>query len=118
MAEQTHWRSACQLADYSICAGSFSRDSRNDSDPGLSFRSRSIRRWRSTSCMVRLSRSTARALGARLAELVSERRTITLAAISGAAAQAAGAGWAQIAVADRPRDDALLALAQRLCQEE
>lgn len=56
--------------------------------------------------------------GARLAELVGERRSIALAAISGAAAEAAGIGWAEVAVADMPRDDALLALAQRLCQED
>lgn len=56
--------------------------------------------------------------GARLAELVHERRSITLAAISDAAAAVAATGWGRVAVADRPRDDALLALAQRLCQED
>ncbi len=56
--------------------------------------------------------------GARLAELVGERRSIRLAAISPAAAQAAGSGWEEIAASAEPSDDALLALAQRLCQED
>ena len=53
--------------------------------------------------------------GARLAELVDDRASIAIAAISSAAADAVGAGWKSIDVADRPTDDALLALAARLC---
>ena len=53
--------------------------------------------------------------GERLAELVSERGSIVLAAISPAAVQAAGAGWERVETATRPTDDALLALAERLC---
>ena len=53
--------------------------------------------------------------GARLAELVDDRASIAIAAISGAAADAVGAGWTSIDIADRPTDDALLALAARLC---
>jgi uroporphyrinogen-III synthase len=41
--------------------------------------------------------------------------SIAIAAISRAAADAAGEGWKSVAVADEPSDDALLALAARLC---
>ena len=40
----------------------------------------------------------------------------SLAAISAEAALAAGSGWQSVAIADEPRDSALLALAARLCQ--
>jgi uroporphyrinogen-III synthase len=53
--------------------------------------------------------------GRRLAELAADRGTTMIAAISEAAAVAAGAGWKRIAVADQPSDQALLALAARLC---
>jgi len=53
--------------------------------------------------------------GRRLAELVESRGSIAIAAISKAAADAAGSGWAEIAIADQPSDEALLALAARLC---
>lgn len=53
--------------------------------------------------------------GARFAELVAERRDIAIAAISSAAAAAAGEGWAAKAVAAAPRDQALLELAAKLC---
>jgi uroporphyrinogen-III synthase len=54
----------------------------------------------------------------RLAELVdaAERANVILAAISKAAAEAAGAGWEGIRVASTPTDAALLALAARLCE--
>jgi uroporphyrinogen-III synthase len=54
----------------------------------------------------------------RLGELAdrSLRATVRLVAISAAAAQAAGSGWAAIGVAPRPDDRELLALAARLCQ--
>lgn len=53
----------------------------------------------------------------RLAELVSpeSRSTIRLAAISAAAAAAAGDGWMVVRAAQLPSDEALLALAARLC---
>jgi uroporphyrinogen-III synthase len=51
----------------------------------------------------------------RLAELAADRSQIAIAAISAAAASAAGAGWAQVGIADAPDDEALLALAARLC---
>ncbi len=56
--------------------------------------------------------------GARLAELVEagDRGKIRIAAISEAAADACGAGWQQLEAAQSPDDDALLALAARLCQ--
>jgi uroporphyrinogen-III synthase len=53
--------------------------------------------------------------GHRLAELIEDRGPIAIAAISGAAAEAAGAGWNEIHIAAEPCDDALLALAARLC---
>lgn len=56
--------------------------------------------------------------GQRLAELVGkgERGTIRLAAISAAAAEAAGEGWQDVRAAGMPTDSALLALAARLCE--
>ena len=53
--------------------------------------------------------------GRRLAELVDDRSSIALAAISAAAADAAGDGWESSRAAQYPTDDALLALAARLC---
>ena len=53
----------------------------------------------------------------RFAELVSDRSSTVIAAISDAAAKAAGDGWKQVAVADQPSDEALLALAQSLCNK-
>jgi uroporphyrinogen-III synthase len=57
--------------------------------------------------------------GKRLAELAAEqgleRGQVTLIAISAAAAEAAGGGWKIVEHADQPTDDALLALAWRLC---
>ena len=59
--------------------------------------------------------------GARLAELVDaqpiDRSTIIIAAISQAAAEAAGSGWGAIENAASPTDDALLALAEQLCNK-
>lgn len=54
----------------------------------------------------------------RLAELVREedRGSIRIAAISEAAAEEAGAGWADVRVASAPTDSALLVLAHRLCE--
>lgn len=54
----------------------------------------------------------------RLAELVAEpeRPGVCIAAISAAAAQAAGSGWCRIEAAAAPTDAALLALAARLCE--
>lgn len=51
----------------------------------------------------------------RLAELVFERGTVSIAAISMAAASAAGPGWQCVKAASKPTDDALLALAALLC---
>jgi uroporphyrinogen-III synthase len=44
--------------------------------------------------------------------------TVRIAAISAATAAAAGDGWAAVAVAARPRDEALLELAAELCQTD
>ena len=51
----------------------------------------------------------------RLAELVHERASTAVAAISEAAADAVGRGWKVVESAEGPNDDALLALAARLC---
>lgn len=51
----------------------------------------------------------------RLAELVRDRGSISIAAISIAAASAAGPGWECVKAAPQPSDDALLALAALLC---
>jgi uroporphyrinogen-III synthase len=53
--------------------------------------------------------------GRRLAELVEDRAMTAIAALSPAVADAVGPGWAEIQVAAEPCDDALLALAARLC---
>lgn len=55
--------------------------------------------------------------GRRLAELIGDRKSIVIAAISGAAADAVGDGWRSVEAADEPSDDALLALAARLCNK-
>ncbi len=49
--------------------------------------------------------------GALLSELVEERGAIRLAAISRAAADADGSGWGEVAIAEQPRDAALIAAA-------
>ena len=56
--------------------------------------------------------------GKRLADLVSgeDRSSVRIAAISKAAADAAGPGWADVQVAVSPSDSALLALARSLCE--
>lgn len=54
---------------------------------------------------------------AAFAALAGDRRgRIRLAAISAQTAAAAGDGWALVGVAEAPRDEALLALAAKLCQ--
>jgi len=53
--------------------------------------------------------------GERFAALVRDRASIAIAAISRAAADATGTGWQAIEAAEKPNDDALLALAARLC---
>ena len=53
----------------------------------------------------------------RFAELVTNRATVAIAAISQAAADAVGEGWRVVEVGQRPSDDALLALAARLCDK-
>ena len=55
--------------------------------------------------------------GRRFAELVDDRGNISIAAISATAAEAVGNGWKEVAVAEQPSDDALLALAARLCEK-
>jgi uroporphyrinogen-III synthase len=59
--------------------------------------------------------------GRRFAELVDavplDRRTMAIAAVSAAAAGAVGGEWGAVEIAERPTDDALLALAARLCNK-
>jgi uroporphyrinogen-III synthase len=52
------------------------------------------------------------------ARLAGDRARIAVAAISARTARAAGEGWRRVAVAARPRDEALLELAAKLCQNE
>jgi uroporphyrinogen-III synthase len=56
--------------------------------------------------------------GKRLSELVEDRATTAIAAISEKAAAACGAGWERIEIAGLPREPALLALAAKLCQND
>lgn len=44
------------------------------------------------------------------------RHGVALAAISAAAAEAAGSGWREVSIAAQPRDEALLELAAKLCK--
>lgn len=53
----------------------------------------------------------------RLGELVGDRSALRIAAISAQAAEAVGQGWAAVAIAERPDDEALLAAASRLCDQ-
>ena len=53
--------------------------------------------------------------GRRLTELDIDRSTVRIAAISEAVASAAGPGWERCESADAPNEEALLALAARLC---
>jgi uroporphyrinogen-III synthase len=53
----------------------------------------------------------------RFAELVSDKHSIAILAISTAASEAAGGGWEKVEVATEPTDDALLALAATLCNK-
>ena len=53
--------------------------------------------------------------GRRFADLVNERGSVSIVAISPAAAEAVGEGWRKVESAERPSDEALLALAARLC---
>lgn len=55
--------------------------------------------------------------GRRFAELVDDRATVSIAAISDAAAEAAGAGWDSVEVAEAANEEALLALAAQLCEK-
>ncbi len=55
--------------------------------------------------------------GARFAEMIKDRRTIGIAAIGQAAADAVSDGWLTVEAAAQPTDDALLALAARLCNK-
>ncbi|HVM23188.1 MAG TPA: uroporphyrinogen-III synthase [Sphingomicrobium sp.] len=55
--------------------------------------------------------------GRRMAELARTRGRTAIAAISSAAAEAAGDGWETVEAAERPTDEALLALAARLCNK-
>lgn len=50
-------------------------------------------------------------------EMAGDRARIRIAVISAAAAEAAGPGWAAVAVAERPDDAAILAAAARLCDQ-
>jgi uroporphyrinogen-III synthase len=53
--------------------------------------------------------------GERFAKLVHDRSAIAVVAISAAAAEAVGGGWQTVEATEQPTDEALLALAARLC---
>ena len=53
----------------------------------------------------------------RLAELVDDKASVSIVAISADAAAAAGDGWAAVEAAETPDDEALLALTERLCNK-
>lgn len=55
--------------------------------------------------------------GHRLSELLKDRGDVLIAAISPTAAEAVGTGWEAVEAAKEPSDDALLALAARLCNK-
>ena len=55
--------------------------------------------------------------GRRFAELVKDHGSVAIVAISPTAAEAVGGGWESIAVAGKPTDEALLALAASLCNK-
>jgi uroporphyrinogen-III synthase len=55
--------------------------------------------------------------GERFAELVRDRASTAIAGFSTAAAEAVGDGWEAVEAASAPNDDALLALAARLCNK-
>lgn len=55
--------------------------------------------------------------GRRFAKLIRDRSRIAIAAISEEAARAAGGGWKEMISASEPTDEALLALAARLCNK-
>jgi uroporphyrinogen-III synthase len=59
----------------------------------------------------------ARAFADAADRLEVDRTSIAIAAISAAAAEAVGQGWAAVEFATEPTDDALLALAERLCDK-
>jgi uroporphyrinogen-III synthase len=52
----------------------------------------------------------------RFAEIVEDRSSVSIVAISSVVADAAGRGWRSVSVADQPRDASMLALAARLCE--
>lgn len=58
---------------------------------------------------------SARAAG-RLAEIVGEKSSVDIVAISLAVAEAVGPGWRSVVAAQRPQDAAMLALAASLCE--
>jgi uroporphyrinogen-III synthase len=55
--------------------------------------------------------------GRRFRELVDDRTSIVIAAISPAANEAVGSGWQTVEIAEQPCEEALLALAARLCNK-
>jgi uroporphyrinogen-III synthase len=55
--------------------------------------------------------------GARFAKLAQDKSCTTIVAISQPAADAAGDGWRGVEVAEQLTDEALLALAARLCNK-
>lgn len=67
-------------------------------------------------CVLLHSAAAARHFTHECKRLELDKTVFTLLALGPRIAQAAGEGWAEIAIADTPTDDALLALAENMCQ--
>ena len=93
------------------------RDARQAITPLTVYRSREIDQPDLSPAPGQLALIHSPRAGMRFAELVKDRTTIAVAAISKAALEAVGEGWEMAEAADAPNDDALLALATRLCNK-
>jgi len=93
------------------------RDARQAITPLTVYRSREIDQPDLSPAPGQLALIHSPRAGMRFAELVKDRTTIAVAAISTAALEAVGEGWEMAEAADAPNDDALLALATRLCNK-
>jgi len=93
------------------------RDARQAITPLTVYRSREIDQPDLSPAPGQLALIHSPRAGMRFAELGKDRTTIAVAAISTAALEAVGEGWEMAEAADAPNDDALLALATRLCNK-
>jgi uroporphyrinogen-III synthase len=91
----------------------------SDSHPNITvvtvYRARPVERPDLSSARGRVALIHSPRAGRRFAELLEDRGSIAVAAISNAAAEAVGTGWEIVQSVERPCDEALLALTARLC---